>query len=81
MATIQHTIPQLFNRFRYSILSYAFVRERIIYNNSLNSFEQDPFDGYNIDAYYQDLSMDNEAELNLLKVEYMSTMEEMVRVL
>ena len=51
------TIPIFFDRFRYLTLSYTFMRERILMNNSLSSFEDDPEYGYNIDFKYMDLSI------------------------
>ena len=51
------TIPVFFDRFRYLTLSYTFMREWILMNNSLSSFEDDPEYGYNIDFKYMDLSI------------------------
>jgi hypothetical protein len=61
-------IPIFFNRFRYLILSYAFLRERIINNNTLNSFETDPRYGNDLDILYNDYSMQVENQLTDLKV-------------
>ena len=57
---LNETIPLIFNRFRYSILSYSIMRERLMNNQSLASFEYDPVFGYNIDVMYNELSMDDE---------------------
>ena len=51
------TMPIYFDRFRYLTLSYAFLRERILLNNTLSSFEYDPEYGYDIDLKYRDLSI------------------------
>jgi hypothetical protein len=50
-------IPIFFNRYRYSILGYSFIRERIINNNTLDSFEHDPVYGFDLDRMYIDRSM------------------------
>jgi hypothetical protein len=36
---LEQVIPLYFNRFRYSMLAFAFARERIINGNNLDSFE------------------------------------------
>ena len=36
------------------------MRERLMNNQSLASFEYDPVFGYNIDVMYNELSMDDE---------------------
>jgi hypothetical protein len=51
------------------MLSYSFIRERIINNNTLESFEYDYFYGNNLDLMYNDKSMDVERELTSLKLE------------
>ena len=51
------TIPLFFNRFRYQTLSYSLMRERILMNGSLSSFESDPVYGQYIDFKYLDLSI------------------------
>ncbi len=61
-------IPIFFDRFRYLILSYAFLRERIINNNTLSSFETDPRYGSDLDVLYNDYSMLVENQLTDLKV-------------
>ncbi len=50
-------MPIFFNRYRYSILGYTFIRERIINNNTMDSFEYDPAYGFNLDRMYIDRSM------------------------
>lgn len=49
------------------MLSYALLRERIIYNNSLFSYEKDPEYGYHVDTLYNDLSEQTEKEISKLK--------------
>lgn len=49
-------IPFFYNRYHYLMLAYAMMRERIILNNSLYSFEKDSDYGYSIDYVYFDLS-------------------------
>ena len=65
---LRHVIPIFFDRFRYLILSYAFLRERIINNNTLSSFETDPRYGSDLDVLYNDYSMQVENQLTDLKV-------------
>jgi len=60
LSHLQEGIPIFFNRFRYTMLGYAFMRERILYNNTLGFFESDPVYGQNIDLMNIDLSMENE---------------------
>jgi hypothetical protein len=62
-------IPVFFNRYRYSILGYTFIRERIINNNSLSSFEYDSQYGYNLDSLYIDNSMKIEKILTDLRLD------------
>lgn len=62
LKTLQESIPLFFNRYRYIIMSYALLRERMIYNNSLSSFE-DP----NLDEIFYHHSLENEELLNQLK--------------
>jgi ankyrin repeat protein len=69
---IQQSLPLLLNRFRYTMLSYAFMRERILNNNTLNSFNEDPIYGFNIDSLYIDKSMENEQRITDFKIRYQS---------
>ena len=50
-------VPVYFDRYRYSMLANTFIRERIINNNSLDSFEIDPQYGHYIDSLYNDDSI------------------------
>lgn len=53
------------------MLGWAFMRERIIFNNSLDSFEPENTDyKHNNDAFYMEMSMQNEAKLNSFKQQY-----------
>jgi hypothetical protein len=65
---LRRVIPIFFDRFRYLILSYAFLRERIINNNTLSSFETDPLYGSDLDVLYNDYSMLVEKQLTDFKV-------------
>lgn len=75
---LQDTIPLLLDRYRYLILSYTLLRERIIYNNSLSSFERDPIYHSNIDQLYNDLSITNEVKLAQLKLSHKSIVNELL---
>jgi hypothetical protein len=39
---LQNSIPIFFNRYRFLMLSNGLLRERIIFNNSLDTFESIP---------------------------------------
>ena len=69
ISTFTSLIPIFFNRYRYSILGYSFIRERIINNNSLSSFENDEKYGYNLDNLYIDKSMLIEKQLTDIKLD------------
>ncbi|TNV87853.1 hypothetical protein FGO68_gene5771 [Halteria grandinella] len=59
---LQDEIPTLFNRFKLSKLSYSLIRERIIFNNSLSSFEDE-----HLDILLNEESIINERAINNLK--------------
>jgi len=42
------------------MLSYALLRERVLYNNSLDSYEEAPEYGHNLDKYFHDKAIENE---------------------
>jgi hypothetical protein len=50
------------------MLSYSLLRERIIANNSLSTFEENPGYGTNLDLFYHDKAMMSENSIQLLKV-------------
>lgn len=62
--TLNYSLPVLLNRYRYSILSYSFMRERILVNNSLTSFEKDERYGFNLDNLYNDRSMEVDGDIS-----------------
>lgn len=74
-------IPIVFDRFRYLILGYSFLRERIINNNTLASFEFDKSYGNNLDLLYNDLSMFIENRVTDLKVRDDSVTQSIVNIL
>ena len=74
-------IPIFFNRYRYSILGYAFIRERIINNNTLDSFEYDPQYGFDQDHMYIDRSMQIEKQLTSLKGDTSSMNADLVNLI
>jgi hypothetical protein len=71
----------LLNRFRYSILSYSFMRERILANNSLSSFEFDDVYGFNLDNLYNDHSIEVEGEINVLEGHHPTVLEPVMLVM
>lgn len=60
------------------MLGYSFLRERIINNNSLSTFEYDDEFGFNLDTKYIDLSMENERMITDIKISYPSIVSSMV---
>lgn len=61
------------------MLGYSFMRERIINNNTLASFEYiDELYGNNLDTYYIDQSIDNERKLTDLKISYPSIISKII---
>jgi hypothetical protein len=75
---LQTSIPIFFNRYRYLLLSMGLLRERIIYNNSLSSFEFIPGYGYNADQYFHDLSIENDKMLQQIKITQPSILQKMI---
>jgi hypothetical protein len=51
---LESSIPTFFNRYRYLILTWAMLRERVFFNNSLATFESEPGYGHNLDLYYHE---------------------------
>ncbi|TNV87946.1 hypothetical protein FGO68_gene6125 [Halteria grandinella] len=71
LITLHTHIPLFFNRYTFLMLNFAFMRERIINNNSLDSFyngQLEQFSPKNIDDYYQQKSLDAEQDLSNLWV-------------
>ena len=63
LESLNQSLPVLLNRYTFSILSYTFMRERILANNSLSSFEKDDIYGFNLDSLYNDRSITVEGEI------------------
>lgn len=57
---VERVVPIFLNRYRYQILAIGLLRDKIIYNNSLESYEPYEGYGYNADVYYNDLQTDVE---------------------
>jgi hypothetical protein len=79
--SLNHELPLLLNRYRYSILSFSFMRERILANNSLSSFEFDDIYGFNLDNLYNDHSIEVEGEINVLEGRHSSVLEPIMLVM
>lgn len=62
------------------MLAYAFIRERIVNNNSLQTFETDSIYGHYLDNLYMDKSIENENSLNDLKTSYPSILSSLVNL-
>ena len=70
ISTMQQSLPTFFDRYRDVILTYTFLRERIINNNSLSTYEEDPVYGHDIDQLYDDMSVEQEKILNDIKINH-----------
>jgi len=70
LISLNQALPLLLNRYKYSILSYSFLRERILANNSLSSFEKDKIYGFDLDNLYNDNSIEVEGEINVLEARH-----------
>lgn len=75
------SIPVILNRFKYVMLGYAFVRERIIYNNTLASFAFDLEGDSALDTFYIDQSVRVERDLTALKYSEDSILTEVAEML
>jgi hypothetical protein len=65
--TLRNNLPYFFDRYRSLMLSYSFLRERIINNNTLRTYEYDDTYKWNLDYLYNDFSSHIEQELLRLK--------------
>lgn len=63
-------MPIFFGRYKDLILTYTFLRERIINNNSIDSYEKDPTYGHNLDLMYRDKSLQIENDINNIKINF-----------
>lgn len=63
----------MFSRFKLMMLSYTFLRERIIFNNSLASYED-----ANLDIRFKEESIRNEKAINDLKMDHPAISTQMV---
>ena len=78
MGYLQGSIPLLLNRFRDTMQSYAFLRQRIIYNGSLDSYETQLHYDHDLDRYYNDMSMENERDITHTKTSYQSIIDPLI---
>lgn len=67
-----------YDRFSNIMLTYNLLRERVIFNNSLDSFESDPVHGYNLDDIFLERSIASSQELIDLKQRPPQILEEIV---
>lgn len=74
-------IPIFFNRGRLMGLSFSLLRERVIYNNSLKSYESVPGYGTNLDYYFMDEAMKNEKTLAAFKLDSPQIISSLVNLL
>lgn len=83
---LEDTIPYFFNRFRYTMLGYGFTRERIINNDTLDSFalpagEENSQYGKALDVLYIEKSIENERAITNLKVEYPAITQSIIELM
>lgn len=78
---LQVTVPLFYNRYRYIMLVMGIMRERILFNNTLNSMENDPVYGRNLDYKYNELSTENEKALLDVKSSHRDLINDLVDVL
>jgi len=78
---LQKSIPIFLNRYRFILLTGGLLRERIIFNNSLDTFESIPGYGYNADLYYFDQSIENDKLLQEIKVTKPAILQKMIEFL
>jgi hypothetical protein len=57
------------------------MRERILANNSLSSFEFDNIYGFNLDNLYNDHSIEVEGEINVLEGRHSDVLEPIMQVM
>jgi hypothetical protein len=79
--SLNRSLPMLLNRYRYSILSYSFMRERILANNSLYSFEYDYIYGFDLDSLYNDHSIEVEGDINVLEARHSDVLDPIMQVM
>jgi hypothetical protein len=70
--------PAFLNRFGYLILAFGLSRERIFRNNSMETLEEHPYYGRNIDLMYNDISIENEKQLVSLKSNYKPVLKSLI---
>lgn len=61
------------------MLSYGLMREKILFKNSLNSYENIEDYCFNSDIYYNTLSADNERKLIELSTSYRSVLSDLMK--
>jgi len=81
LKSLDRSLPLLLNRYRYSILSYSFLRERILANNSLSSFEKDKIYGFDLDNLYNDHSIEVEGLINMLEARHSDVLDPIMKVM
>lgn len=60
------------------MLAFAIIRERIMYNNTMNWLDYGPIYGYGLDIQKIEESIENEKELTRLKISHKSIVQGMV---
>lgn len=57
LVRLQLYVPNMFNRFRFLLLGYTMMRERILYNNSMKSYDTRTGYANDLDRYMKDKSV------------------------
>lgn len=76
---LNSVVPIVLNRYRDIMLTFGIARERVFFNNTLDSMEYDVKYGFDIDYKYNDQSIENEVEISNLKYERVSVSEDIIQ--
>ena len=76
--TLTSSAPIFLDRYRFLSLMFTLIRERMVFNNSLSSFESIPIWGNNLDQYYYQMSMDNELALIKLRLDHPPVLQDLI---
>ena len=78
MLALPSSMPTFFDRYRDIMLTYSFLRERVINNNSLDTYEADKDYGHNLDQMYRDFQTSVENDIRNMKNSYTSIIAPLV---
>ncbi|TNV87907.1 hypothetical protein FGO68_gene9941 [Halteria grandinella] len=78
LSIIKGNTPIFFNRYSDMILSYSYMRERIMNNNEIQSYNNYTPTGTSADDYFKEKSMKNEQNVKAIKVANPSIMKDVI---